>query len=62
MDVAPNPAVYHQLEFTQRHQVLGQICLPPAKHRLQVADARFPGADRQQDLQAGRMPDHLEQF
>jgi len=47
--------------FPQRHQVLGKICLPPAKCGLKVADAGLALANGKQDLQPCRPVDALHQ-
>jgi len=61
MDVATVAAVSYNPRFTQRHQVLGESGLAQAKHGFEVADTRLAITDRQQDLQAGFLPNGLEQ-
>lgn len=51
----------HDPGFSQRHQMLGKIGLPPTEGGFQVADARLALANGQQDLQAGFLADGLEQ-
>jgi hypothetical protein len=61
MDVTPGTAVSHKPGFAQGHQVLGEGGLPQTEHGFEMADARLALADCQQDLQAGFLPDGLEQ-
>jgi hypothetical protein len=61
MNVTSGTAVCHNPGFAQGHQVLGEGSLPQAEHGFEMADARLALADGQQDLQAGYLPDGLEQ-
>ncbi len=61
MNVTPGAAVRNNPGFTQGHQMLRNVSLPPAEGRFEVADAGLALANRQQDLQASRLADGLEQ-
>ena len=61
MDVAAHPPVNDQASLAERHQMLRQGRLPAAKDRFQVTHTRFPLPDRQQYLQAGWLPNDLEE-
>jgi len=60
VNIAPLPACDQDARLTKRHEVLGQVRLPPTKGRFEVADAGIAISDRQQDLKASRGPDGLE--
>ena len=54
----PPASVYREDAcFTKCHQVLGKICLPPAKGSLQMANARFFLSNGKQDLKAWNWAD-----
>jgi hypothetical protein len=61
MHESPLAARLQQVGFAQSHQVLGKGCLAYAKHGLEMAYTGFAITDGQQDLQAGFLPDGLEQ-
>ncbi len=61
VDESPLAARLQQAGFAQGHQVLGEGSLPQVEHGFEMADARLALADGQQDLQAGFLPDGLEQ-
>jgi len=48
--------------LTQSHQMLGEISLTHSQNRLQMAHTGFPSADRQQDLDPGRLAQSPEQL
>jgi len=59
MDVSSLTARQKDARFSQGHQMLREVRLPPAKCGFKVADASLALTNRQQDLQPGGLADGL---
>jgi hypothetical protein len=55
MDVAPLAARHDDPGFAQGHQVLRQVCLPPAESRLEMAYALPSITNCKQNLKSRRL-------
>jgi hypothetical protein len=53
--------VGQDVRFAEGHQVLGDVCLPPAKHCFEVTDAGFARPDGEQNGKTGGRRDRFEQ-
>ena len=47
-------SVLQNIRFAKRHQMLGDVCLPPAERGFKMTDASFASANGEQDGDALR--------